>query len=384
MLKILFRTCVFASAAFAAALAVAKPSPQALFRIQNDGNSGAQANGISASVAPPVLSFIVDTTQGVRPVIGIPGAASIINPLELGFPVVRAAVATGQDYVLATTTEGGWPTLLQLRGGTIIVRSAAAFADSQQRSRQVECEREADTPLGKRLRMMSCSNAPSGDDSGATIDRIALSSSGSAVALFSDSRHLVFAFTNLSQSPMLVGKFQVGELGTVSAFAISDDGRSVVVGVSNGDAGGLFLLAQDHPAQLIAQMRHPSAIAFLRNSQDAVIADDVENKVYMLSQGQVFPLATAESGIAGPVGIAVSGDNRKAFIGNRQSGSVMTIALNGTIEGLTYCNCTLTGLHATRADSVFRLSDFSGGPILLFDGTSTPRMIFVPMSNSHF
>src|SRR5207249_12198333 len=55
-----------------------------------------------------------------------------------------------------------------------------------------------------------------------------------------------------------------------------------------------------------------------------------------------------------------------------------TIGLDGSGITSTPCQCALTAFESTSADSVFRLTDFSGGPVLLFDGkAATPRMLFV-------
>ncbi len=385
--KIALRFLVIACCAVTVAFGAAQSSPQALFRIQNAAD--AQTTSSDAAVAPPILNFVVDGAQAIRPVIGIAGSASILNPLDLGFPVVRAAVSAGQDYILVTPSEGAWPALLQIRGGTIMVRPIGNFAVTQRRSVRRTCDEEPaiDLPMGRRPRVQPCATERSNDDvsMSPSIDRIVLSPTGSAAALFSSAQGAVYALTNLAQSPVLNGRFAAGGVVSPTALAISDDGRSVLAGVSNGDSGGLFLLTADQPARLIASMQHPSAITFLHNSDSAVIADDVENKVYILSQGQLFALATAENGVANPVGIGVSNDNQRVFIGNQQSGSVMAIAANGAIEGLTSCNCTLTGLYATKTDSVFRVTDFSGGPLLLFDGSAaTPRIVIVPMSSSRF
>ena len=117
----------------------------------------------------------------------------------------------------------------------------------------------------------------------------------------------------------------------------------------------------------------------MRNSTDAMIADDVENRIYAFSNGHVFAIAGPEDGIASPNGIAISNDKQKVFVGNSASGSITTIGLNGTGTQTTACNCTLSSLQPMSADSVFQLTDFSGSSLLLFDANSAaPRMLFVP------
>src|SRR5207244_2803919 len=111
------------------------------------------------------------------------------------------------------------------------------------------------------------------------------------------------------------------------------------------------------------------AITFLNRSDSAIIADDVENNIYMISTGQVFTIARAADGISKPIGIGVSNNNQRIFIGNSDSASISTIGPNGAVEEPQYCNCILSGVYSTNADSVFRLTDFTGGPLLLFDAS---------------
>jgi hypothetical protein len=115
------------------------------------------------------------------------------------------------------------------------------------------------------------------------------------------------------------------------------------------------------------------------------VADDQQNTIYLVSSDQAFAIASSSDGVAAPVAIATSNDNQRVFVANSQTGSVMTISLAGIVTAPVYCNCTVTGLYPTNTDSVFRLTDYSGSPIVLFDANSTaPRITFVPVSGSQF
>src|ERR1051326_1885361 len=141
MLKITFRICLIISFFSVAVSARAESSPQGEFKVINAGGQGEGA----ASVAVPVLSFIMDSSQGIRPVVGIVGSASIGSPLNLGFGVMQAAIPAGPDYILATTNDGT-PRLLQVRGGTIMIRSTGFFAGSRP-TRQSGCPQPGDVAL---------------------------------------------------------------------------------------------------------------------------------------------------------------------------------------------------------------------------------------------
>src|SRR2546426_2425915 len=301
--RILFALCFV----LPASRILAQQASQSVFTIVNglDGNtSDSQRN---ATVNLPLLGFMTDGTGGLRPLIGIVGSASVGAPLNLGFGVVEAAIPPDHDYILAATGDGGWPALLQVRGNTITVRSKGSFfnnLDLQQdecagldylQRRQLGCYRRASTSAVK-------------------IDRMALSSTGSVAAFVDQSHGRIYAYGNLAQSPVLLRTFEFGASNPPSALAISDDGNTVLLGISDGDRGSVYLANPQQSPRLIASLSHPSAIQFLRNSGDAIIADDVENRIYAFSNGQVYSIAASGDGIASPAAIAISNDNRKVFV----------------------------------------------------------------------
>ena len=335
--------------------------------------------------ALPMLGFVVDGSHALRPVIGIPGAASVGSALNLGFEISQAQISSDHSYMVVTTPGSDWPLWIQLRAGTMAIRPMESFVNGVSTGRRVQCSDEADMPVDYRQGLsLRCARTRAVVDTSAKIDRIALSPTGSAAALLSTSTGRIYVFTNMAGSPALAREFEAGALGPASALAITDDGETAALGVSDGNAGALFVLNAGQAPRLVASMQHPSAIQFLRNRNSAIVADSTGNTIYSLSGGDLVSMATAADGISQPVGIAVSNDNQRIFIGNSESASVVTLNLDGGAPIQTHCNCTLTGLHPTNADSVFRLTDFSGRPVLLFDGnTAAPRIIFVPM-NSEF
>jgi hypothetical protein len=300
-----------------------------------------------AGIRVPVLTFVLDDAQRVRPVIGVPGAASVGAPLDLGFQA-RDVKSSGRDFILATD-DSGRPRLVQLRGGAITLRNADEFSEA----------------------------------STAGVERTALSSSGFAAALYSESARRVYAFTDLSVAPVLAGSFDVGDVGSITALAISDDARTVLVGLSAGDkAAAVFLLQVGRRARFLATVGRASAIAFFKGSDRAVIADETENRIFAFTEGALVEVATAADGISAPIGVAVSRDNQRIFVANSRPGSITIIGLEGIRQQSLPCDCFLSGLHATSSDSVFRLTDFSGRPVLILDASgASPRIVFAPLSS---
>jgi hypothetical protein len=359
MLKRIFHVYLMISFGIAAAAYSQSPSQQAL-------------------IARPILTFVLDSSHQLRPLVGIPGSASIGTPVDLGFEVTQAVIPPDHDYILAATSQSDWPVLLNVRGGT--VTPMQSLVNSLRRPNP-DCTHVGDPALSTGRKAI-CRPVSRAVDPG-PIDSMALSPAGSAAAFLSQatSSVYVFFFSNLAQSPAPLQIFNIGGLGAVSSFAISDDGTSLLLGTSTGDAASVFLLTGNNQAQLIASMRHVSSVSFLHKSASAVIADDVDNAIYAWSNGQFFMLAGPNDGVSAPIGIAASNDNQRVFVANAQTGTVMTIRADGTLGKIQSCNCSLTGLYSTNTDSVFRLTDFSGGPILLFDASgASPRMTFVPVA----
>jgi hypothetical protein len=338
----------------------------------------AQGQAVPGTVTQPVLTYIVDNASQVRPVIGIAGAASVGPALNLGFGVTQAAVPPAHNYVVATPQGSNWPILLQLQNGAVTPQFAAFTAGNTASN--------CDTDISELTRQsrQNCS-PPASANSSANIDHVALSPTGSAAALASSAQGRIYLFTGLPAAAVLAGQIDIRGLGAITAMGISDDGRTVAIGVSNGQTGSLFVANPGIQPRLAASLQHPVAIAFLHNSSDAIVADDSQNAIYYVSAGQVYGVASAADGVAAPVAVAVSNDNQRVFAANSQSRSVMTIALSGEAAAPVYCNCALTGMYPTSTDSVFRLTDFTGSPILLFDANrATPRITYVPVSGSQF
>src|SRR5262249_38069487 len=106
--------------------------------------------------------------------------------------------------------------------------------------------------------------------------------------------------------------------------------------------------------------------------------------VYGYVGGPIFPIASEPDGISSPVAIAVAPDNSRAFVINSGSQAITKIGPYGLVAEPLHCDCRLTGLHQTSTDSVFRVTDFSGGSVVLFDGNSRiPRVLLVPAGSQN-
>jgi hypothetical protein len=328
------------------------------------------------SVASPVLSFVLDRGGVLHALNGIAGSASVGPSLDLGATINRAVVSPAHDYILADTDSG---MLLLKTQGTMITAEALNTVVTSTTNNVADCYAIAAlSTVGRKL--TTC--IQSSTTSLPPIDVIVLSSNGSAAALYSQAQARIYSLTNLSQVPTLVATIDTQPLGTISALAVSDDGQSMFAAAATDTSTSLFALKPGQPAQAIGTAGHVSAIRFLANSSDAVVADDAMNKIYAISRGQLFTLATTDDGVSSPNSLAVSSDNQRVFVGSGDSGSVTTLHLSGGPAESTLCHCTVAGLYPTNTDSVFRLTDYSGKPVLLFDYSGkAPRIVFAPASH---
>jgi DNA-binding beta-propeller fold protein YncE len=136
---------------------------------------------------------------------------------------------------------------------------------------------------------------------------------------------------------------------------------------------------------MIAGVGQAAAVSFLSKSHDALLADRQANEALLLRDvtgaAVRVPLAGGAQGISGPVAIEASEDNKRVFVADSGGSGVSILELQtGTVKHFSTAG-SVSGLHRLRGDSVFRLTDFSGNPLLLLDaGAAESRIVFVPSS----
>ena len=122
-------------------------------------------------------------------------------------------------------------------------------------------------------------------------------------------------------------------------------------------------------------------MAFAPNSKDAVVTDAVGNQVYLLlnSNGFFAPslLAGENAGISRPVQAQFSRDGQQVVVVNSLSRIVQTFALDGTLGSSTPCGNAARLLVRMIGNAVFRITDFDGSSITVFDGDSAPAAAFL-------
>jgi hypothetical protein len=303
-------------------------------------------SGVLGSQAPqmsgPMLGYVFDPAlEGLRPIRGIPGAATLGEPLDLGTPIYDAAVSPRQDYALAFAGADRKLALARLTGASL----AIAFVPG------------------------------SWPDSA----RIILSPTGATAVLYQPSASRLLLITGLPQAPALAGVFDLWLLpGEATALAVSDDGSAVLAAAG----GGIFYLGPDGPPQLLSSAGEISSIAFLNGSTDAVFSDRLGSAVYRLrdpaGSREMILLAGERDGIWEPTALALSGDNAQVFIVHRGPASVGIVPAAGGPLTQVACACSPATLQRLDGNSTFRLTEPSSMPLWVLEAAAEPRVVFVP------
>ena len=292
----------------------------------------------------PLLGYVFDSTaESLRPILGIPGAATLGDPLDLGRSLASAAISPQQDYFLAVAQQ-----------------------DQEVLLGRLEAEQPSVTPILEARR-------------GA--ERIALSPTGNWAALYHRGVQRIQLIAGLPLRPTLTRDLDLSALpGSLNALAISDAG---LVLVSVGEAGSLVGFDDRGESRYLAAAGQASSIAFLENRDDAVVADRSANTVAVIRNvtGVVewIPLATEKDGISAPRAVEVSSDNRRAFVANSGRGDVVILDLTGGVLSRLSCPCAVSGFERLKGPSRFRLTPVTEAPLWVLDGdTEEARVVFVP------
>ncbi len=290
------------------------------------------------AVRGPVLGYVYDSA-GLRPVFGMPGAAVLGQPLNLGGPIAQAAVSPRQDLALAVASSDSTVLVVNLPSG-----SATA------------CE---------------CAPGP---------DRIVFSPGGDAAALYYSAGSSVRILKGTHAKS--AGVFELSLLnGKLTALSVSDAGEVLAAfSEDDGSSGSAYFLSPGSAPRPVLSLRHASAAAFMPGSTDAILADDLDNRIYVVRDpggaAAVTVVATASDGIDGPVAVRAAGNSR-ALTANSHSGTITITDLTGGGSSAIECGCTPSQIEPLSS-SVYRLTT-APGPIRLLEGDGPgARVAFIP------
>jgi hypothetical protein len=302
-------------------------------------------------ISGPVSGFVVDARSSViRPILGIPGAATLGPAINLPVAVETAAFA-GRAFAIAANTDGD----------LFLVQQLAAV-----------------TPDSKPI-----------DGVQGPVSRMALNAAQTAAVAYSRDRRSLQLITGLPTNPQISQPIDVSALeGEVTALALGNDAVSVLAGTTTVDSGFVYLVhapgSLPDGARLLARLQSAAAIALVHNGKDAFIADRAANSIIYLrdleGSADVIPWADASTGVATPTGLCSLGGDQLL---------VANAALDGTSVSVIDATSSLVrqiplSANPTRCDSLdgagtLVLNDPGDSPLLLVDTTETLRVAFVPV-----
>jgi hypothetical protein len=305
----------------------------------------------SGAIDGYTLGFVFDSrTSGLKPLVGIPGAATLGAQLDAGLPIRQAIVSPRQNFAIALTDGGA--ELAQLRSAT---------------------DPPPVSPLGF-------------DSTAATI--AALSPDGAAGAFYSSGEALIRVVTGLPDAPSILRVVPTNAVpGTLRLLAITNDAAQLVAVADSADAESLLRIDVDGSARTLSNPAHAAALQFIASTNDLLVADDASDTVGVVQDvsgaAAWQPLAAAADGVAGPVGLNTSLDGEQIVVANARAGNVLVLSPSGGPPAAFACPCTPSVVARLNGNAVFLLNGISdSGPLWIFDGDSaTPRVVFVPAAS---
>ncbi len=301
----------------------------------------AQSQG---TINGPVAGYVFDTAaQGLRHILGLPGASRLGDPLSFGYQVAAAFVAPRLDAVLAVAPDGGSHFFTIQNGALseIAVNGLAAAASPY---------------------------------------LVAFSPSGKSLALYTGKSMQIL--TGLPASPVVSGAADLTSLGAPSALALSDDGAALLVSVNNS----IHLFGSSTDLGKLMDTSASPAFAFAIGSHDAAISDTGAGVVLyrdLTGSGASQSVAPPDPSGKPSSAVAFSADGGAIYLANASTQTITRLDLAAGASASLPCSCTPTAL--ARMGNIFRLTELSSDPLWLLDrpdantqSGANARVVFVP------
>ena len=327
-----------------------------------------------STLSGPALGLFYDPqAQAIRPIWGIPGSATAGQPMNLGFPVAAGVVSPSQDYAIvisgegvpasAPTDEGRHP-LPHYRASWTNVVTFALSSSSVQTIRGL---------IG-------------------TPDRAITSPAGKSAALYYRNLAAAEIFTNLPDSPQLSRRVDLSALpNPPDVIAVSEDGALLLAGVSENAKGSsaqgeVFVFTPDTTApRSIAVVQHASAIAFVNQSHNVLLADDVANSVSLLSDvanGARAQWTFSAQQFTAPDSVQAAQDGQRFLVASSTQGMLVILDASGSNPAIVMCGCAPAELRPLNA-SMYQITEPIKGLLWGLDAqASDPKVFFVPIPGS--
>jgi len=310
----------------------------------------------------PVLGLLPDPRAGaVRPIRGIPGAATIGDPVDVGTDVTGIAVTPRQSSALLMTDAGSRVASVAADGTVSAVDAGLppGFHPAVVSFSPTGLTAALYDPATKQLwlrtdsaRQLDISQLPS------TIDRLAVSDRTDIpiAGTFRDDSHSVFAMDATGGWKQLSGFDGVTDvtfLGATGDLAIAD-GR----------------------AEQVLLVRDPAS----GNAPDLLLeiagAPNMAMRIASSSDGKVIAVLAAARASQRPSERSAGASPRHPTEANPVLG---LLRVADRLWSPVECGCAPVGLTPLKGNSVYRLTESLDQPVWMLDGDAEPaRVVFVP------
>jgi hypothetical protein len=297
---------------------------------------------VVAPIAIPSLGWVFDSEiHALRPVSGILGAALVGAPIDIGFPIQMAAIASERAVALAISSE----------------------------DEQLYC-----VPLGRNV-----AAARKLDTVNVSPDKLVLSTSGNSAILYFSKAGRIQIITGLPDTISVESSVAVDSIaGVITNLAINDAGDLILITAREGEDTALWRLDDAGHVSVLPVRASEVAVAFQSHSRNAVAVTSAGEMYSIQSDGSIshYGLLGENSGV--PVGLQLTGNGSVALIAYNDGSIVEANTISGAVRKTT-CGCTPTGLHRVNTSAVFRLNEASALPLLLVQQVASgPLLWFVP------
>jgi len=326
-----------------------------------------QDNQGGGSWAAPLSGYVADPDgHSIRPVVGFRMFSFIGNRVDVGDDVASVLSSPNQDYVTEVSATGVLSLWLGVPGGL------------------------GDFYLPGDVSLTS---------------RVEFGPLGYSLAVISEERELVQIFYGLPNSPSKAFSASFSDLGGApNVLAISDDGTTLLFTIRGDSRDSLYAFRGTGQLQLLYVGEQISSVAFAPNSLTAVVTDAAANQVNLLRNvtGFFVPslLADENAGVSGPIAAQFSRDGKQIAVAESRTGIVQMFGLDGTLgsstparpqEGIPRPSRPMISISQREVhrpgverlllsrmigNAVFRITDFDGSSIAVFDGDSQPPAVF--------
>jgi hypothetical protein len=300
------------------------------------------------AVSGPTAGLVFDAaSRAVRPILGVPGASLLGDPVIASDGLTEARISPRQDSALLITRDGAG--FVRIDGG-----SATPLA----------CEGLFAAP-----------------------ERVVYSPSGDAAALYAAGR--VQLVSGLPGAPKITGelKLLIAQRGgsrfnrrsgarEIASFAVSDDGRFILA----AGQGAIQVLGAGGENFTLIPSAAGASVAFAPGGHDAAVADPANLGVLWFGDvaggAAQRRLAEPAAEAAAAAGLAFSSDGRKVYVASGRQVTAFDLTAGG--QSSIACDFQPSGLYPMGG--FFRLNEPGAAPLWLLDArTSEPHVFFVPV-----